>query len=90
MNPSNTMLMHVADIRKLANRFDAQTISHCLALAINQLDNPCFSDDETEVVVNVLAKTEFVKMLMQKGLSLGDAMRELGSRMRALQVRHVD
>jgi len=77
--------IHIAEIRELAKRFSADQIEHCMELVLQHQENPCFSDEEAEEVMNVLAKAEFVKEQMDKGSTLAEAMRELGRRIRAAQ-----
>lgn len=76
---------HIADIRRLASRFDARAIEQCIQLALAKQANPCYSAEESTEVLNVLAKSSFVIGQMQEGLSLAQAIRELGRRMRAIQ-----
>ncbi|MGD9385744.1 MAG: hypothetical protein PVF28_04260 [Thioalkalispiraceae bacterium] len=77
--------MHIAEIRDLAKRFDANTIEKCMQLALENKDNPCYSGGELEEVMNVLAKASFVKEQTDEGMSLAEAIRELGKRIRAVQ-----
>lgn len=77
--------MHLAEIRELAQRFSADTINKCMQQEIKEGSNPCYSDNEVEEVMNVLAKTEFVRSQMDEGKNLGEAIRELGRRIRAIQ-----
>lgn len=74
------------EIRDLANRFDANSIESCIQLAMENKKNPCYTTGETEEVISVLAKTSFVQTLMQQGLSIAEAVRELGKRIRKIQL----
>ena len=75
----------ITEIRELAKQFNAGAIEECIELALQNRENPCYSRGEQEDIMNVLAKVNFVKVQMQRGLSLAQAMRELGKRMRVIQ-----
>lgn len=79
------MDMHLTEIRELARRYSAEMIEKCLQQELASEENPCFEDKEIEEVINVLAKAEFVKSLMEQGQTLPEAIRELGRRIRAIQ-----
>lgn len=85
MKTQTTQNTHIADIRRLANAFDGPAIAQCMQLALTEQANPCYSAQETSETINVLAKTGFVVGQMQQGLTLAQALRELGRRMRAIQ-----
>lgn len=74
-----------AEIKALASRFSAEQIDRCIALTLQQSANPCFVDADAEKVMNVLAKAEFVKTRMERGISQQEAIRELGRRIRKAQ-----
>ncbi len=80
--PSN---LHLAEIRELARRFNSEQIEACIQSTLESGHNPCFEDGDTEEVMNVLAKAEFVKSQMEQGMPLPEAIRELGRRIRAAQ-----
>jgi len=77
--------MHIEEIRELAKRFSAESLDKCMQKVIHGQANECFNDGEVEDVMNVLAKAEFVKSQVNKGMSLSQAIRELGRRIRAAQ-----
>ena len=76
---------HIKEIRELANHFSAEAIENCMQLALEGKENPCFQAGKLEEMMNVLAKASFVREQIEQGSSLGDAIRELGKRMRAAQ-----
>lgn len=84
--PSN----QIQDVRDLAKRFNPQAIDQCMQLALEEKANPCYSANEIEDVMNVLAKASFVSGYMQKGHSMSEAIRELGKRIRSLQGNNND
>jgi hypothetical protein len=77
--------LHLAEVRRLAQEYSAETIEKCLQQEIDEGSNPCYSDTEVEAVMNVLAKSEFVRSQMEQGKKVGEAIRELGKRIRAIQ-----
>lgn len=85
MNNQTNPNTHIADIRRLAGHYGASAIEQCIQLALADQANPCYSAQETSETMNVLAKTGFVIGQMQRGMTLAQAMRELGRRMRAVQ-----
>lgn len=76
----------VVEIRRLAAEYDNATLKQCMELALEGEPNPCYSKQDEEEVINVLAKAGLVSDLMEKGYTLKGAMRELGRRMRAITV----
>ncbi len=77
--------MHLAEIRELAQRFSADSIDKCMQQELEEGSNPCYSDSEVEEVMNVLAKSQFVRSRVDEGKNLSEAIRELGRRIRAIQ-----
>ena len=81
----NKQRINLGEIRKVAVQFNLQTIRECQLQAMNNQDNVCYSAAGTEAVMNVLAKAEFVRNKMEKGIQSNDAIRELGKRIRSFQ-----
>ncbi|MBI3345017.1 MAG: hypothetical protein HY028_09230 [Gammaproteobacteria bacterium] len=77
--------LHLAEIRALAQRFSPDEIEACIREQLDEGANVCEPSGRTEEIVGVLAKAEFVKVLVAKGATLPEAMRELGRRIRAVQ-----
>lgn len=75
----------IAVVRSLVLRYGVEELESCLQRQLKNDGNPCYQKTDAEQVINVLAKAGFIKMQMQKGLSLVAAVRELGKRMRAMQ-----
>ena len=84
-NVHRYLLGSMAKIRALVTRLNLDTIERCQDLALRGERNSCFQASRSEDVINVLAKAGFVSQLIQKGMSLPVAMRELGKRMRVVQ-----
>jgi len=78
--------IHVKEIRDLAQRFSGQQIEGCIHHQLDEGSNPCAPDESAEEAMNVLAKAEYVRHLMDdEGYSLAAAIRELGHRIRRMQ-----
>lgn len=78
--------MHIAEIRELARRYSPDQLEECINRQLSEGDNPCDEQGgSTEEIINVLAKAEFVRARINEGMSLGEAIRELGRRIRAAQ-----
>lgn len=78
--------MHIPEIRDLSKRFDAGAIEQCIELVLQNKLNPCYSAGGQEEVMNVLAKANFVTEQIEQGKTLAEAIRELGKRIRLIQV----
>jgi hypothetical protein len=79
------MKMDIAEIRELARRFSPEQIEQCIGRQLEAGENVCLRDGPTEKIVNELAKAQFIRELVGKGMSFPDALRELARRMRELQ-----
>jgi len=77
--------MEVREIRELAERFSPGQIEQCIGKQLETGANVCLRSESTEKVVNELAKAQFIRKLIDQGISLPDALRELARRMRELQ-----
>jgi hypothetical protein len=77
--------INIREIRDVANRFDAGSIETCIQLAIENKANPCYPNDEPEEIMNVLAKSLFVRSQMEQGKTSAEAIRVLGKRIRSVQ-----
>ena len=75
----------IKEIRDLAKRFTPEEIETCIQQQLQEGTNICEVSGPTEYVIGELAKAEFVKELMGKGMSLTDAVRELAKRIRLVQ-----
>ena len=75
----------IKEIRELAKRFTPEEIEGCIKQHLEEGTNICEVKGEIEKVVGELAKAQFVKELMGKGMSITDAVRELARRIRIVQ-----
>jgi hypothetical protein len=85
MTKSKSGDLHIPEIRALAARFSAEQIERCIELTLQRNDNPCIAERDLQEAMNVLAKAEFVKAQIERGMTQQEAMRELGRRIRAMQ-----
>jgi len=80
------MAIDVREIKELAKRFSPEEIEGCISQQIETGENICLKDSSSERIINELSKAEFVKnLMMEKDMSLADALRELARRMRLVQ-----
>lgn len=77
--------MHIAEIRELARRFTPEELEGCIQQELADGENPCDQEGSIEETMNVLAKAEYVRHLVDQGTPLAAAIRELGRRIRAVQ-----
>ena len=75
----------IKEIRELAKRFSPEEIEACIKQHIEEGTNICEIKGEIEKVIGELAKAQFVKELMEKGMSVTDAVRDLARRIRLVQ-----
>lgn len=76
--------MDIREIRELAKKFTPEQIEGCITRQIKTGENVCVMNSSTEKIINELAKAQFVRVRLDKGISLGDALRELAGKMRQI------
>lgn len=81
------MGIDVKEIKELAKKFSPEQIEGCITQQIETGKNICLRNESSEKIIDELSKAEFVKNLMEKGMGLADALRELAGRMRLIQLR---
>ncbi len=79
------MTINTKEIKELAKRFTIEEIESCITQQIETGENICMRNESTEKIINELSKVEFIRDLINKGISLADALRELARRMRMMQ-----
>lgn len=79
------MGIDLQEIKELSKRFTPEQIEGCITQQLETGENVCLRDESSEKIINELAKARFVRSLMDEGLSLADALRELARRMRQAQ-----
>lgn len=77
--------MDVKEIREIAKKFTPEQIEGCITQQIDTGKNICIETQDTVEILNELSKAGFVRELMEQGMSLADALRELARRIRKLQ-----
>jgi hypothetical protein len=78
-------VLPIREVRELAGRFSAEEIEGCIHHQLDEGSNPCAPEEQAEEAMNVLAKAEYVRRLMDQGKSLSEAIRDLGRRIRSVQ-----
>ena len=77
--------MDIKHIRKIAKKYAPEQIEGCITQQIETGKNICLTDETSEKIINELSKAEVVSELMDQGMDLADALRELARRMRLVQ-----
>ncbi len=79
------MSLDIKQIKEIAKRFTPEQIEGCITKQIDTGENACLRDDNSEKIINELAKAEVIRKMMDNGMSLPDALRELARRMRLVK-----
>lgn len=79
------MATDIKELKKLAKKFTPEQIEGCITQQIETGENICLKDQSAEKIINELSGAEYIKRLVEKGMSLADALRELARRMRQAQ-----
>jgi len=77
--------MDIKHIREIAKKYAPEQIEGCISEQMETGKNICLTDETSEKIINELSKAEVVSELMDQGLDLADALRELARRMRLVQ-----
>lgn len=77
--------MDVKKIRDIAHKYTPEQIEGCITQQIESGSNICLTDGSSEKIINELSKAEVVRELIEEGMSLADALRELARRMRRVE-----
>ncbi len=80
--PSGETHIHLKEIKELAMRFTPDQIENCIRQQMEKGENVCLRNDSTEEIISELSKAEFVRMMVEQGKDLTDALRELARRIR--------
>ena len=82
MDKKNMMTM----VRELVTVFDKSRLDRCLNHSIENNPNSCVDMGENSDNVNILAKAVYIREKVDGGETVNNAIRELGRRMRQVQV----
>jgi methyl coenzyme M reductase subunit D len=77
--------MDIKHIREIAKKYTPEQIEGCITQQIETGKNMCLTDETSEKIINELSKADVVRELMDQGMNLADALRELARRMRLVQ-----
>lgn len=85
MSLSTRMALRIKEIKALADRFTPEQIEGCISEQMETGRNVCLMNSTNEKIIDELAKAEYVRDLMDRGVALPDALRQLAQQMRRLQ-----
>jgi len=74
--------MDIKNIREIAKKYTPEQIEGCISKQIETGKNVCLTDATSEKIINELSKAGVVRELMDGGMDLADALREVARRMR--------
>jgi hypothetical protein len=77
--------MDIKQIKDVAKKYAPEQIEGCITQQIETGKNICLTDETSEKIIEDLSKAEVIRELVDKGMSLADALRELARRMRLVQ-----
>lgn len=77
--------MDIREIKQLSERYAPEQIEGCISQQMETGRNVCLRNETTETIINELSKAQFIRELIDKGMTMADALRELARRMRMLQ-----
>ncbi len=79
--------MDIKEIKELARKYTPEQIDSCITQQLETGKNICVKNPSAEQarIIDELSKAGFVKELINNGLSLADALRELAKRIRTIQ-----
>jgi hypothetical protein len=73
------------ELKELAKKFTPEQIEGCITQQIETGENICLTDENSDKIITELSKAGVLRNLMEEGMSLADALRELARRMRLVQ-----
>ena len=79
------MDIDIKEIKELSKRFTPEQIEGCITQQIETGENICLRNESAEKIINELSKAGVIRGLIDEGMSLADALRELARRMRLVQ-----
>jgi hypothetical protein len=77
--------MDITQIKEIAKKYPPEQIEGCITQQIETGRNVCLADADSTRIINELSKAQVVRDLMDTGMTLADALRELARRMRLVQ-----
>jgi len=83
MSTQNTVINCTNGVREVANKFSLPEIQQCMDDQRNTLRNTCNVCMNNTDPMDTLARASYVRLLFDQGMSLNEAYRELGVKMRA-------
>jgi len=77
--------MDIRQIKDITKKYTPEQIEGCITQQIETGQNICLTDNNSEKIINELSKAEVIRELVDKGITLADALKELARRMRLVQ-----
>lgn len=77
----------ISEIRYVASQYSLDEIERCIAQQITIGVNTCVANINPDSSIAILAESSYVRELMNKGMTLQEAIRKLGARMRQFGVK---
>lgn len=77
--------MDIKHIKDISKKYSPEQIESCIIQQIETGKNICHTDENSEKIINELSKAEVIRELVNTGMSLPDALRELARRMRQVE-----
>jgi proline dehydrogenase len=74
----------IADVKALARKYTPEEIEACIHDQITKGTNTCSTGPSHEALLKDLARAQVVRDLMDDGLNLHDALREVARRIRMI------
>ncbi len=77
--------MDIKEIKEIAGKYTPEQIEGCISKQMDTGENICLMVGNSEKIINELSKAGVIREMMDKGMSLADALRDLARRMRLVQ-----
>ncbi len=78
-------VIDIKEVRKLANMFTIEEIENCIALHLRKEKHSCPLTGTDDHIINELAKAQYVRDRVDKGVLPLDAIRELAEKIRSFK-----
>jgi hypothetical protein len=75
---------NMSTVRSLAERYSYEQLDACLQAEISGGINRCVDRADRDIAIDLLARAGQVRQLLDGGMVVNEAMRELGRRMRQI------
>jgi len=76
--------MDTNELKKLAEKYAPDRLEACILQQLSKGENECERADASDEVISALSKAEVVRELMDQGMTISVALRELARRIRVV------